>query len=380
MPEAGKEAEEISIDRVAILDAILETAADGIITIDQEGIIESFNRSARAIFQYSQDEVIGRNISMLMSEPYKGHHDGYIGAYLETGERKIIGIGREVTAQRKDGAIFPIELAVSEVKLTGRTIFAGVIRDISDRRRAELEARQHLDEHAHAARLAALGEMVSGITHEINQPLAAIVSYAEACLRLLQQDEPDLELVSSTLSRISSQGQRAGDIVNELKEFVRKREPRITRQKLNDLILGVLSMVDHDLRRFDVRLGLNLESPSPVVEVSKIQAEQVILNLVNNAMDAMRDNDIRNLSIRTSSSTEDGAVLTMSDNGCGFQPEIAEQMFDAFYTTKEKGTGLGLSISRSIVEAHGGNLVARNDPGGGAIFCLTLPAVKQDES
>ncbi|MCK5366036.1 MAG: PAS domain S-box protein, partial [Gammaproteobacteria bacterium] len=182
---------ELLEDREARLSAILDTAVDGIITIDESGIIESVNTATERIFGYSGDELVGNNITMLMPSPYREKHDGYIARYLGTGEPRIIGIGREAEGQHKDGRRFPIDLSVSEVRVGGSRLFTGLVRDISARRRAEDEARRWSADLAHAARLSTIGELTSGIAHEVNQPLTAIVSFAEACLRMLRSGKAD---------------------------------------------------------------------------------------------------------------------------------------------------------------------------------------------
>ncbi|MBT4847237.1 MAG: PAS domain S-box protein [Planctomycetaceae bacterium] len=366
-----------SEERVGLLDSILETAVDAIVTIDQRGLIESFNHAASDIFGYTTDEVLGKNVSMLMLSPDQELHDEYLKNYLNTGTKKIIGIGRQVIGKRKDGSTLALELAVSEVSITDRVFFVGILRDITNRLQAEVDARRQLDEHAHAARLAVLGEMVSGVTHELNQPLAAIVSFAEAAKRMLKSNPKELEPVKDSVSRISDQGQRAGRILNELKQFVRKSKPVLEQCDINQLVNRVLNLLGHQFweQRVEVKVLLNAE---PVFAyVNPIQLEQVIINLVLNGIDATSGGEAAEVCIATSY-IGDKLELKISDNGQGIEADIFDRIFDAFYTTKSEGTGLGLSISRSIIEAHNGTLLASNNASEGACFTICLPRAEDE--
>ncbi|MBT5508630.1 MAG: PAS domain S-box protein [Euryarchaeota archaeon] len=355
----------------------METAVDAIVTIDQRGLIESFNHAASDIFGYTTDEVLGKNVSMLMLSPDQELHDEYLKNYLNTGTKKIIGIGRQVIGKRKDGSTLALELAVSEVSITDRVFFVGILRDITNRLQAEVDARRQLDEHAHAARLAVLGEMVSGVTHELNQPLAAIVSFAEAAKRMLKSNPKELEPVKDSVSRISDQGQRAGRILNELKQFVRKSKPVLEQCDINQLVNRVLNLLGHQFweQRVEVKVLLNAE---PVFAyVNPIQLEQVIINLVLNGIDATSGGEAAEVCIATSY-IGDKLELKISDNGQGIEADIFDRIFDAFYTTKSEGTGLGLSISRSIIEAHNGTLLASNNASEGACFTICLPRAEDE--
>lgn len=365
-------------ERLGVLNSILETAVDAIITIDQKGLVESFNRAASELFGYSVEEVLGNNVSMLMSSPDREQHDQYIKNYTDTGTKKIIGISRQVIGKRKDGSTLALELAVSEVAIPNRVFFVGILRDLTDRIQAEMEARRQLDEHAHAARLSALGEMVSGITHELNQPLAAIVSFAEAAKRTLKNNPGERKLVEDSVARIGDQAQRAGRIINELKQFVRKSKPMIGQCDINQLVHRVLNLVGHELRGQEVEVKLSLHNEPVYIYVNPIQVEQVIMNLILNGIDAVSERDDSVVSISTRM-VDDGAELTVSDNGVGISSDEIDKIFDAFHTTKEEGTGLGLSISRSIIEAHNGTLRGENNSLEGASFIIYLPGAQGED-
>ncbi len=367
-------------DREARLNAILDTAVDGIITIDERGIIESVNPATERIFGYSSDELVGNNITMLMPSPYREKHDEYITRYIRTGEPRIIGIGREAEGQHKDGRRFPIDLAVSEVRVGGSRLFTGVVRDISARRRAEDEARRRSADLAHAARLSTIGELTSGIAHEVNQPLTAVVNFAEACLRMLRSGNADSQKLENALGQIAVQGQRAGHIIRHLRRLARKGESERARIDLGHLVRDVLGLFSSELHASGITLDLMLDESGPAVKCDRIQIEQVVLNLVRNAMDVLEEGpaDGRELTIRTRANSGESIELTVEDTGGGFGADGSDRIFELFFTTKADGLGMGLSISRTIIEDHGGRLWASPRPGGGAIFHVTLPADDQE--
>lgn len=367
-------------EREARLEAILETAVEGILTIDERGVIESLNPAAERMFGYSADELIGENVKRLMPSPYREEHDDYIRSYLNTGRARIIGIGRELEGLRKSGEVFPLDLAVSEVRLTGKRLFTGIVRDISDRLRAEEEARLRLHEVAHAARLLELGEMTSGIAHEVNQPLAAIVSFAEACLRMLKAGTADLGVFEGALEQIATQGARAGTIIHSLRQLSRKGEADFECVDINAMVRDVLALIGHEVRRWRVQVRTELTDALPEVRANRVQIEQVMLNLARNAIEALQDCEAQNrtLSIGTTAAPDGVVEVTVSDNGKGLPAEGSDRVFETFYTTKADGMGVGLSISRSIMEAHGGRLWATPNPSGGTVFHFTLRAGEAD--
>ena len=363
-------------DREARLNAILDTAVDGIITIDERGIIESVNRGTERIFGYTSDELVGSSVNMLMPSPYREEHDGYMARYLRTGQPRIIGIGREAEGQHKDGTRFPIDLAVSEIQVPGARVFTGVVRDISARRRAEAEARRRNAELAHAARLSTIGELTSGIAHEVNQPLTAMVNFAEACLRMLRSGNADTHKLEDALGQITVQGQRAGHIIRHMRRLARKGESERVTVNVSHLVQDVLGLVSNELRASGIALHLVLDESLPAVKCDRIQVEQVVLNLVRNAMDVLEEGPAegRELTIRTRADGHENIEILVEDTGEGFAVSDDERIFETFFTTKADGLGMGLSISRSIIEEHGGRLWASPRPGGGAIFHVNLPA------
>jgi two-component system sensor kinase FixL len=484
---------------------LLDAAVDAIIVIDHAGRIEQFSHAAQLVFGYTAEEIIGQNVRVLMPEPYRREHDGYLHRYHETGEPRIIGIGREVRAQRKDGTIFPCELAVGKVAGADPARFVGFIRDITlrkqaeerltrseaelrlaqelanlgnyvehmngaeasyvspqlqrmfglapesgygdliatiqsrvhatdaenlrsamaelladagtmdieyrvqlpdgstrylhhiaqlsrdaqgkpvkhvgtvhdvtDRRHAEDEARQLQERLTHFSRLSTMGEMAAGLAHEINQPLSAITLYAQACQRFMKSPHRDDADVLEALEQISVQALRAGEVIRRLRNFVKNREVKREAVDCSRLLEDLRTLAETDARLHNVRLRLEAEPGLPTVYADPIQLQQVVLNLVRNAIDAMAELPMeRREVILTTRALPDAEVeVIVTDHGPGLAPGASEHLFNPFFTTKSSGTGLGLAISRSIVRAHGGRLWHTPNDGSGARFHFTLP-------
>ena len=360
------------------LRAILDAAVDAIITIEVSGVVESVNPAAERMFGYARDELVGRNVSVLMPSPYREEHDRHIANYLRTGEARIIGIGREIEAQRKGGSVFPADIAVSEVRLSDRRLFTGIIRDLTERREMEERARLRLEDAAHTARLLELGEMCSGIVHEVNQPLTAITTFAEACLRRIRTGGAEPGLVEDTLGRVREQGVLAAEIVSRLRGLVHKGESRRETFDLGPVIEETLLLVNHERRRRGVRVSVFCEPELPPVRGDRVQIEQILLNLIRNAFHAVEDADPRQVWLRTGRAGADRVRMVVEDSGRGLAPELRERVFETFYSTKPSGLGVGLAISRSLAESHGGRLWAESADGGGARFGLDLPRAARD--
>jgi two-component system sensor kinase FixL len=354
---------------------------DAIILIDAGGRITRFNAAAEHMFGYAEDEVTGRNVSMLMPEPYRSQHDGYIHRYASTGERRIIGIGREVQARRKDGSTFPIDLSVGEFMSTGELMpggkhgFVGIIRDLTERKAQTREAEDLRARLTHVGRIGTLGEMVSGIAHEVNQPLTAISNYASACRRLVQSGTIDGEELAATLEKISAQAERAGQVIRGLRALVRRRDEQREPLDLNRLIRDVIKLVEFEVRQAGYAIDLELAESLPPTLGDAVQIQQVVLNLIRNGLDAMLE-QARGDRIRIETGLRDGRVeIRVTDSGPGLPPQTQERLFEPFFTTKRQGIGLGLSICKSIITAHRGELIGENDPAGGARFRVRLPKV-----
>ena len=362
--------------REAHLRSILDTVLDATVVIEPNGAIVSFNAAAVRQFGYAEAEVIGRNVNILMPEPYHREHDGYIHRYLATGEKRIIGVDRVVVGRRKDGSTFPMKLAVGEMKSAGKTFFTGFIRDLTEREESAARLQEIQGELARLARLNELGEMASTLAHELNQPLAAIANYTQGCVRLLRNmDDAVAVRMKEALEETARQSLRAGGIIRHLREFVMRGETEKAPEDIRKLIeeAGALALVGS--RERGVRSVFDFSPGVATVMVDRVQIQQVLINLMRNAMEAMRDSERRELVIRTSSGDEGSVIIEVSDTGPGISDEIAARLFQPFVTSKPGGMGIGLSISRRIVEAHGGELSASRNAEGGATFRFSLPAI-----
>jgi two-component system sensor kinase FixL len=363
------------------LRSILDTVPDAIVVIDARGIIQSFSLAAERLFGFEAAEVVGRNVRLLMPTPYRDAHDGYIERYLRTGERRIIGIGRTVTGLRKDGDTFPIELQVGEFSFSGVHYFTGFIRDLTERQETERRIQDLQAELLHASRLSVMGQMASTMAHELNQPLTAVTNYLEAGRQLLSSGTGSPERIGEMMEKAIAQAQRAGEVIRRLRGFVGKGGTERRTQSLNQLIEEALALALVGARQRGVRTSLALDHTLPPVLVDQVQIQQVVLNLVRNAVEAMEESDRRELAIGTRAIPEEGMVeISVADSGPGIAPELMERLFQPFVTTKPTGMGLGLSICREIVEAHQGRLTTTSAPAGGAVFCVTLPIAGRDGS
>jgi two-component system sensor kinase FixL len=366
-------------EREAHLQSILDTMPDAMIVIDDGGIMMSFSAAAERLFGWTATEVLGKNVSMLMPSPYREQHDGYIDRYKSTGERRIIGIGRVVVGERKDGSTFPMELSVGEVRSGGQRLFTGFVRDLTERQTTERRLQDMQSELVHVSRLTALGEMASALAHELNQPLSAIANYVKGSERLLAVEPLDKEKIKGALSSAAAQALRAGQIIRRLRDFVAKGEAERRIESLPKMLeeAGALAMIGAKER--GVHLRFDIPRSVELVLADKVQVQQVVLNLMRNAIDAMEDSPRRELIVAARSAEDDMVDVSVSDTGPGIAPEIAEHLFQPFMTTKATGMGVGLSISRTIVESHGGRIWAEPRKGGGTVFHFTLRTVRKEE-
>ncbi|MDF2097401.1 PAS domain-containing sensor histidine kinase [Aquibaculum arenosum] len=485
----------------ARLEAVIGTSADAVITIDQKGIVQSFSRVGEKLFGYRADEVIGRNVSMLMPSPDREKHDGYLERYLRTGEKRIIGLGRLVQAQRKDGSVFPVHLMVGEVTQAGQRLFTGFIHDMSERvaaeqavasernfiaamldttqalvvvldqqgrvvrsnaacqrlsgygagelvgrsilelipdantslhgllqrgpfdaqvpnrwegsllckggevrlvswstaaiqddkgvphylvttgidmtenRRSEARA-QELQHHLYRiGRISELGEMASAIAHELNQPMTAVANYVNASRRMLDGVEDEkAERIIGLMNRAVEQTERAGQIVRRLRQLIGRGQSELQPTDLNAVVREASGLALIGAREEAIEVRFDLQENLPLVLADATQLQQVVLNLVRNAIEALQAVDHRSLLVSTST-TADNVELSVSDSGPGLDPEVADQLFMPFVSTKANGMGIGLSICRSILDAHQGQIRAEPVEGGGTRFRVSLPVM-----
>jgi two-component system, LuxR family, sensor kinase FixL len=365
--------------RQAQLQSILDTVPEAMIVIDERGIMRSFSATAERLFGWSASEAIGQNVSILMPRPYREEHDGYLDRYRTTGERRIIGIGRIVVGERKDGSTFPMELAVGEARVGVDRFFTGFVRDLTERRTQERRMQDLQSELVHVSRLTAMGEMASSLAHELNQPLSAITSYLRGAATLLKADAVDKHRVRDALDRSADQALRAGDIIKRLREFVAKGETQQTLENPGILLEEAAALALVGAREQNVRVSLRSDRDLPDIVVDKIQIQQVALNLIRNAVEAMETTSRRDLTIAVARRGE-FAHFSVADTGTGISPEIADQLFQPFVTSKVNGMGVGLSICRTIIEAHGGHISARPNAGGGTVFEFTVPFAAEEAS
>ena len=362
--------------REAHLRSILATVPDAMVVIDEGGLIQSFSTTAERLFGFTADEVYGRNVSMLMPEPYSREHDGYLTRYFTTGERRVIGKGRVVVGQRKDGTTFPMELSVGEVLLAGKRQFTGFVRDLTERKEHEHRFHELQAELLHISRLSTMGEMASALAHELNQPLAAVSNYLQGSKRLLQDiQDPRAPVIMEALEKAAEQALRAGEVIQRLRDFVSRGETERRIESVTKLVEEASALALVGAREKPVRVSYRLDPSVDLVLVDKVQIQQVLLNLIRNAIEAMDASERRELIIATIAHTDDLLAVSIADTGSGIAPEVAARLFQPFITTKRQGMGIGLSISRAIIESHGGQLDAEPNPGGGTIFRFTLRAV-----
>lgn len=377
-------------------EALINAAVDGIIVINDVGVIETFNSAAAILFGYDQEEVIGKNVSQLMPEPDRTQHDDYLRSYLTTGKRKMIGIGRKTAGQKKNGCCFPMYLSVGHIEESGLNRFVGIIRDLTaqedqerEMREAELEARQLRERLVHVARISTMGEMATGIAHEINQPLTAIATYAQACQRMIGSDSFDAAAIVSALDKIDNQARRASKVIAGIRQLSKKHS--MDSQDINcvDLINEVVVLAEtyaHE-KGIQIQLDHSMVHREQRVRVDMIQTQQVLLNLINNAIESMAVG-INNIGVEGRADSEvSGNIIVVAvsviestmikidviDQGCGIEPINDDQLFDAFYTTKASGLGMGLSICQSIVTAQGGEIQFVRNHIRGTTFSITLP-------
>lgn len=368
-------------DREARMGSILDTVLDATIVSDENGVIISFNSAAVRQFGYSEAEALGQNLKLLMPQPYKVEHDGYMRRYMETGEKRIIGVDRVVVGQRKDGSTFPMKLAVGEIKRGGKRFFTGFVRDLTEREESAARLQEIQTELARLGRLNEMGEMASTLAHELNQPLSAIANYVHGCARLLQNAVGDRDIqVRDALLEAGEQSIRAGQIIRHLREFVTKGETEKRTESLRQLVeeAGALALVGS--REKGVRTVFDFTSDNDQVFVDRIQIQQVLTNLMRNAIEAMKQTEKKEIRVSVCSDKMGLLTVTVEDSGPGISPEVAEDIFKPFTTTKAGGMGIGLSISRRIVEAHGGEMTVSKSELGGASFCFTLIQHDEDQN
>lgn len=367
-----------ALAREAHLRSILDTVPDAMIVIDEQARIISFSAAAEQMFGYKEAELLGENVSALMPSPHRERHDSYLRHYFETGERRIIGIGRVTTARHRDGTIFPIDVHVGEAKIDGERVFTGFIRDLTERQQTQLRLHELQSALAHVSRVTATGSLATSIAHELNQPLTAIANYVQTAQELLDAPDPErLKVVREALAECAGQAVRAGQIVRRLRDFVARGESEKRIESLTRIVneACALALIGGGERGIDVQVRLDPDADK--VMVDRIQLQQVLVNLVRNAIEAMSETRERHLRIGSSRENSGLVCMSVEDSGPGFASEVAERLFEPFVSTKEEGMGLGLSICRTIIEGHGGKIWIEASPLGGTAIHFTLPSAPE---
>ncbi|MFO1158606.1 MAG: PAS domain S-box protein [Reyranellaceae bacterium] len=369
----GAANDELSLQK-AYLEAIVETVPDAMVIIDETGIIQSVSSTAEKQFGFAAQHLRGQNVSVLMPSPYREEHDGYLSRYLATGERRIIGVGRVVVGQRSDGTTFPMELSVGEIRLRGERQFVGFIRDLTQRQERERLFHEMQSELLHVSRLSVMGEMASALAHELNQPLTAMTNYLRGARRLLEELRDDRAAIAkSGLDKAAEQSLRAGKVIQRLRDFVARGETEKRIESLKNLVEETSALALVASSEQSIRLDLQFDPSADLAVVDKVQIQQVLLNLMRNAIEAMQSCEKREIVVTVAPSGDGMVAIAVEDTGSGIAPAIAERLFQPFVTTKSKGMGVGLSLSRTIVESHGGHITVDPNPAGGTVFRFTLP-------
>jgi len=353
------------------LNSIFNASVEGIITFDTSGIIVSANAAVETIFGYQPEELIGYSINKLLpSSPSSSS--------LHAAER--VGQIQEIEGLHKNGSVVPLDLSKAEFVIGTAHYFTYIVRDVSLRKYQEQQDKEHLDELAHVTRLGLMGEMASGIAHEVNQPLSAIASYAQVSLNLINAEDPDLVKLAETLDKTQQQALRAGRIIHRMREFVKSHAKHRSTADINALIRNAVDLCLSELKQSNIRLTFDLENNLPRVFVDQIQIEQVILNLIRNSVDVLKDlpaTQQRQIRIRSELTLNNKIQVMVKDNGPGLDEEQQKKILMPFYTTKAEGMGMGLSISHSLIEAHEGTLYFNSKPRKGSTFYFALPIRKK---
>lgn len=358
--------------------SILATIPDAMVVIDETGHILSFSAAAEKMFGYAEQEVLGENVAILMPSPDREQHDQYLKNYLMTGQRKIIGIGRVTTARHRNGNTFPIELAVGEAFIDDRRIFTGFIHDITQRQQAEMRLQDLQAELAHVGRISEVASLATSLAHELNQPLTAIANYSEAARDLFQGeiDEEKVQLIREALDETVNEAIRAGQIVARLRQFISRGDTERRMESLSRLIGEANALALVGTREHGIDVQVLLDRSADMVFVDRVHIQQVLINLIRNAIDAMMESSARSLVIRTEAGPDDFVTISIEDTGSGISEGVAQQLFQPFISTKQAGMGIGLSICRNIIEAHGGHIWFEPRPGGGTSFRFTVPTME----
>ena len=356
----------------------VEASPSAIVMTNQQGKIVLVNAQAESLFGYLRDELIDQPVEILVPERFRASHPAHRAEFCAASQPRAMGAGRDLFARRKDGTERLVEIGLAPIHTQEGILALTAILDITERRRAELELREQQLNLVHMSRVSTMGELAASLAHELNQPLTAILSNAQAAQRFLAANPTDLEEVREILKDIVQDNSRAGEVIHRMRALVKKGELDIMPLDLAALIRDVVLLVRSDATLHNIHVSLEVDTHLPPVRGDKVQLQQVTLNLLLNAFDAMHDcpPDKREIHVRAARDGGRMVEITVADHGAGLTIDKLEKIFQPFYTTKHDGLGLGLSISRSIIEAHGGRLWAEDNPDRGATFYFTVPIEK----
>ena len=359
---------------------VLDAAPNAMIMVNKDGQIILMNKRVESLFGYTRDELIGQTVEILVPERFRSHHTEYRHGYFCDAKVRPMGAGRELFGRRKDGSEVPVEIGLSPVHTSeGPSVLASIV-DISERKQAELEVARHRHQLAHLSRVTLLGELSGSLAHELNQPLAAILSNAQAAQQFLKEEAFDVNELRQVLAEIVAEDKRAGEVIRHMRLLFRKGEVGryFGNLDINEVVQDVLKLMRNDLMNQGVTVQTELAENLPAVQGDRVQLQQVLLNLVLNGCEAMIDCDSSERQLLITSGMENGGVhVSVTDRGGSIPVETMERVFEPFFTTKADGTGLGLSVCRTIIEAHRGNICVRNNAEGGATFHFSLPALSE---
>ncbi len=369
--------------QAALLTGLVDVAADAIISIDENQCITRFNPAAEQTFGYSAREVVGESLEMLLPEQFRGGHRKHVEGFGDSQQpSRLMNQRGDIAGLKKDGTTFPARASISRVEFEGRTTLTVFLRDISDIRAAIETARQSREELERMDRVGILGEISASMAHELNQPLAAILTNAQVLKRQIDADPTRLDDASEAVSDVIDDARRASEVIQRLKTLLKPGERKLEVVDINQLVTQAVQLLNSEIVIRQISLTIEPAPDLPAVSGDRVQFLQILLNLATNAFDAMEELDPndRHLLIRTSQVAPKAVEVCVQDSGAGFKGESYQRLTEPFFTTKKSGMGMGLAISRTILQTHGGRLWAENNPGPGAAFYFTLPVAGAAEA